>query len=292
MQDFEGHGCIIPQPLERGFVPSAPRLPSRPTTAASESGEASSQQGSPSKRSGRRKKAAAFIVHVHLRDKILSVNVGEGAQCIYWLGLTAVQRYVRQPDSYSSPFSQELTPKRVISDEGQPLDNNARVRDEFNPEDHCWIDVGDGVPLSTVKSRHVLETGGAFEPPPEEVSERIYWVQLDVDDEEEEVDERPAMRYARFKLPERPPFAQWQSELSYTSEEHYQVFNGLWKEVELGSLPGSTVWIKDVQAVLYKYFDPLLYIFAHKTNDTVTPSPHTTPTPLPSACPRTRFFFS
>ena len=105
----------------------------------------------------------------------------------------------------------------------------------------------------------VLEMGGAFELPIEEVSERINWVQLEVAEEDEEPDERPAMRYARLKLPTPPPFAQWQSELSSSSEEHYQVFNGIWKEVELGNLPGSTQWIKDVQALLYKFFDPLLY---------------------------------
>ena len=166
-----------------------------------------------------------FVIHVHLREKILSVNVGEGSQCIYWLGITAVQRYLRQPDSYSSPFSQELTPKHIISEEGERLDNNARVRDELKPDDHTWVDVGDGVPLSDVKSRRVLKTGGAFELPIEEVSERINWVKLEVADEDEEPDERPTMRYSRLKLPTPPAFSKWQSELSSTSEEHYQVGN-------------------------------------------------------------------
>jgi len=80
-----------------------------------------------------------------------------------------------------------------------------------------------------------------------------------------------ALKYNRFMLPVPPPFAKWQSELQGSSEEHYQIFNGLWKEVELANLAGSTQWIKDVQAVLYKYFDSLLYIFVHKAAPTKNP---------------------
>ena len=50
-------------------------------------------------------------IHVHLREKTMEVNVGTGGQCIYWLGVTGVQRYVVDPDSYTRPYSEELTPK-------------------------------------------------------------------------------------------------------------------------------------------------------------------------------------
>ena len=127
IQDFEGHGAVVPQPLDRGFVAMASRPPSRPPSrpqSASAIGAPPAAEPEPRRR---RKNAKAFLVHAHVRDKILSINVGEGNQVIYWLGVTAVQRYVRMPDSYSSHFSQELTAKAVISEEGDPLDNNARV---------------------------------------------------------------------------------------------------------------------------------------------------------------------
>lgn len=50
---------------------------------------------------------------------------------------------------------------------------------------HAWIDVGDGIALSTVESRRVLDFGGAFELPVEEVSEKLSWCEVKVKTDEE-----------------------------------------------------------------------------------------------------------
>jgi len=56
-------------------------------------------------------------LRVHVRGKTLTVACGEGKQTVYWLAITSVQRYLRMPDSYTSPFSHELTPLRVLARE-------------------------------------------------------------------------------------------------------------------------------------------------------------------------------
>ena len=60
-----------------------------------------------------------MLLHVHLREKVLLIQVAEGKQCVFWLYVLAVQRYVVEPDSYSSPFSEELTPKCVRTPAGE-----------------------------------------------------------------------------------------------------------------------------------------------------------------------------
>ena len=61
------------------------------------------------------KSQAVRKVHAHVRGKVMPIAVGEGKQTVYWLGVSAVQRYLRLPDSYTSPFSQELTALRVLA---------------------------------------------------------------------------------------------------------------------------------------------------------------------------------
>jgi hypothetical protein len=55
------------------------------------------------------------MLYVHVRGKIVTVSVGSGRQFVYWLATTSVQRYLEAPLSYTSPFSQELTPSRVLA---------------------------------------------------------------------------------------------------------------------------------------------------------------------------------
>ena len=96
---------------------------------------------------------------------------------------------------------------------------------------HAWVDVGDGIPLSEIKTRRVLGFGGTCELPIEEVTEKISLFQLDPVSDEEEQDERPALLYKRFMLPSPPPFKEWQATALLAQDEHYQKFNDLWKEV-------------------------------------------------------------
>jgi hypothetical protein len=116
-QDFEGHGIAVLPELERGYIngPLRPMSAARALPEGRDGGSSSATGAAASDGSRRRRKKqpaeARMRIHVHLREKTMEVNAGTGAQCIYWLGVTGVQRYVVDPDSYTRPYSEELTPK-------------------------------------------------------------------------------------------------------------------------------------------------------------------------------------
>ena len=116
-QDFEGHGIAVLPELERGYIngPLRPMSAARALPEGRDGGSSSATGAAASDGSRRRRKKqpaeARMRIHVHLREKTMEVNAGTGGQCIYWLGVTGVQRYVVDPDSYTRPYSEELTPK-------------------------------------------------------------------------------------------------------------------------------------------------------------------------------------
>ena len=115
-QDFEGHGIAVLPVLERGYIdgPLRPRSAARALPEDRDGGSSSATGAAASDGSRRRRKkqpAEAMRIHVHLREKTMEVNAGTGGQCIYWLAVTGVQRYVVDPGSYTRPYSEELTPK-------------------------------------------------------------------------------------------------------------------------------------------------------------------------------------
>ena len=115
-QDFEGHGIAVLPVLERGYIdgPLRPRSAARALPEDRDGGSSSATGAVASDGSRRRRKkqpAEAMRIHVHLREKTMEVNAGTGGQCIYWLAVTGVQRYVVDPGSYTRPYSEELTPK-------------------------------------------------------------------------------------------------------------------------------------------------------------------------------------
>ncbi len=150
-QEFEGHGIAVLPALERGYIDG----PARPATAPrdTEPGGSSTTPDSGQRRRKKREPVPRLIIHVHLREKTMAVNAGSGAQCVFWLGVTGVQRYLVEPESYTRPYSEELTPKGVLSEDGAWFETTSRIKDELKDGDHVWIDVGDGVPLSVVSSR-------------------------------------------------------------------------------------------------------------------------------------------
>ena len=85
-QRYEGHGVAVPPPLDRGF----PEAPARPLSAASKSEATAADSAEPR----RKKKVPAFVIHVHLREKVVDINAGEGKQRVFWLAVIAVQRCV------------------------------------------------------------------------------------------------------------------------------------------------------------------------------------------------------
>ena len=156
MQQYEGHGVAVPPPLDRGFPKTDARPPSAPT-------------GEPEPHRRHRlpqEKRAQLVVHAHIREKEIDINVGAGGQRVFWLAVTACQRYLHNPGSYGQQFAGEFTPVGVLvmGDAGKPerLDNRAILRDELAGSldapggAHVWIDVGDGVALSSVTSRPIL----------------------------------------------------------------------------------------------------------------------------------------
>jgi len=188
-QHYEHHGTIVPPPLDRGF----PTGTVRPMSAQTADEEVV-------KRRHRHvaTKRPQLVVHVHLREKTIDINVGPGTQKALRPALTACQRELQQYDSYQHEYASELTPRGVITEQLERLENRARIRDELQAGDHVWVDVGDGDPRSDVKARQMAgsvcdtnqtsldEQRGAAE------QEHISW-----GPDENPADSRPVMSNAR-----------------------------------------------------------------------------------------------
>lgn len=268
-QDFEGHGLSTPVPFDRGYRHEVDRPVTAVTTRRLPPGSVvTPAPGSPTGKKGKKEKlppVPSITIHTHVREKTLVIQAGTGSQCIYWLGATAVQRYLSQPFSYTNNFSQELTAKAVIAEDGAHLPRTDRVRDVLQDGDHVWIDVGDGAPGSRVQSRALPERR-LFEPgADDEYQEQIGWQQAPADVLDEElvgIDPRHAMRYIRTVLAKQPTFKDWQQNRPPTSQEAlFEAFNGVWHNVSVDDMPGSTSWMNEVKGALWHQFEPLQYIF-------------------------------
>eukprot|EP00325_Prymnesiales_sp_UTEX-LB-985_P024258 CAMPEP_0174731970 /NCGR_PEP_ID=MMETSP1094-20130205/58536_1 /TAXON_ID=156173 /ORGANISM="Chrysochromulina brevifilum, Strain UTEX LB 985" /LENGTH=529 /DNA_ID=CAMNT_0015934421 /DNA_START=17 /DNA_END=1606 /DNA_ORIENTATION=+ len=263
-QDFEGHGLTSPAPFDRGYRYVA----DRPLTASSSVTRLPPDSTPAGQKKGKKSSAPVptFTIHAHIREKTLTIQAGAGNQCIYWLGATAVQRYLAQPFSYTWTFSQELTAKAVIGEDGEHLPRTDKVHEVLNDGDHVWIDVGDGAPGSRVLSREFSERQ-IFEPrPDDEYQEQIGWQETAadmVDDEVVGIDPRHSMRYVRTVLAKQPTFKEWQQLKPASSQEGlFEVFNDVWHDVSVDDMPGSTSWMNEVKGALWHQFEPLQYIFS------------------------------
>ena len=306
-QDYEGHGLHAPFPYDRGYrhdsdrpvTPKEPatRLPPPvrpPETIAPADDPAGAPADAPadapapteaastrSRKSKTKIKVPTFTIHTHIREKTIPIQAGEGTQCIYWLGATAVRRYVSQPFSYTSPYSEELTCKAIIADDGAHLELSARVRDELEDGAHVWIDVGDGAPLSRVHSRSLPERG-IFEPPGScGYQEQIGWEATPADIFDEEVvgiDPRQTMRYMRTVIADQPSFKEWQMRQAASSSSQdglFEIFNRTWQQVaqdEVGEMPNASSWMGEVKSVFWHNFESLKYVFSCHASVTVDPS--------------------
>jgi hypothetical protein len=133
-QKYAGHGIVVQPVLQRGFIGAQ----ERPESAASRSPQ---------------RKASRMVIHVHLRERVLSIQCGEGKQRVFWLAVNAVQRYLTDLGSYSHVFSAEMTPKAVVSESLEFICKTGRICDKLKDSDHVWVDVGDEKPISSVNSR-------------------------------------------------------------------------------------------------------------------------------------------
>ena len=76
---------------------------------------------------------SSMRVHLHLRDKTIAVECGDGQQCVRWLASVAVARYDDQ-------FGKSLgTPTAVQKEGGVTCDMNERVCDVLENNQHVFI---------------------------------------------------------------------------------------------------------------------------------------------------------
>jgi hypothetical protein len=78
-------------------------------------------------------------VHLHVRDKIITVEVGAGTQKIKWLANVGVARY-------DSSFGRSLgAPRGVQKEGGHMCDPTASVNSVLENEQHCFVVLNDFV---------------------------------------------------------------------------------------------------------------------------------------------------
>ena len=258
-QEYEGHGLVAQSPCDRGYRLNS----SRPASAVGEK----KPNGAEVKGKGKMEERTCIRIHVHVREKVMTINAGAGTQCVYWLGATAVHRYLSQPHAYTTNFSHEMTAKAVLAEDGAQLVSTARVADELEDGDHVWIHVGDGSVISRVQSRSFPDRG-LFEPPGDEFQEQIGWRESEpdkLDDEVVGIDARLTMHYGRTMMAKASSFKDWQKEQpasSSSQEGIFEEFTFLWQQVRLDDMPGSTQWMNDVRVIIYHNYESIKYLFA------------------------------
>ena len=78
-------------------------------------------------------------VHLHVRDKIITVEVGAGTQKIKWLANVGVARY-------DGSFGRSLgAPRGVQKEGGHMCDPTASVNSVLENEQHCFVVLNDFV---------------------------------------------------------------------------------------------------------------------------------------------------
>lgn len=76
-------------------------------------------------------------VHLHVRDKVIAVECGDGSQQVRWLGHVGVARYDDQ-------FGKSLGAAKGVQKEGgvicEPTD---RICDALEHDQHCFVILND-----------------------------------------------------------------------------------------------------------------------------------------------------
>lgn len=258
-QEYEGHGLLAQSPCDRGYHLNS-------TRPASSVGEKNAY-GAEAQGKGKIGEQTCIRIHVHVREKVMTINAGAGTQCVYWLGATAVHRYLSQPHAYTTNFSHEMTAKAILAEDGAQLVSEARVADELDDGDHVWVHVGDGSPISQVQSRSFPDRG-LFEPGGDEFQEQIGWRESEpdrLDDEVVGLDARLTMHYGRTMMAKASSFKAWQKEQpssSSSQEGIFEEFTTLWQQVRLDDMKDSTLWMNDVRIIIYHNYESIKYLFA------------------------------
>ncbi|KAL4463525.1 hypothetical protein ABPG72_014928 [Tetrahymena utriculariae] len=72
-------------------------------------------------------------LQVHIKDRMFTINCGEGAQKIRWLGDVAVFRYEHFYGNLSG------TPKGVRFESGDLLPMDGIISDHLQDDSHVWV---------------------------------------------------------------------------------------------------------------------------------------------------------
>jgi hypothetical protein len=78
-------------------------------------------------------------VHLHVRDKTITVECGDGTQRIKWLANVGVARY---DDSFGKGLG---APTGLQREGGVMCDPNNRVMDELDNDQHAFVVLDDSV---------------------------------------------------------------------------------------------------------------------------------------------------
>ena len=93
-QEFEGHGLLAPAPCDRGFRRDIERPASSVGERTRAAAAALEAEGGRSRKGKKGSGVPTVTIFAHVREKTISVPCGVGAQKVYWLGATAVHRYL------------------------------------------------------------------------------------------------------------------------------------------------------------------------------------------------------
>lgn len=84
-------------------------------------------------------KSSFMRVHLHVRDKIITVEVGAGTQKVKWLANVGVARY-------DNSFGRTLgAPRGVQREGGHMCDPTATVNSVLENDQHCFVVLNDFV---------------------------------------------------------------------------------------------------------------------------------------------------
>jgi hypothetical protein len=92
---------------------------------------------------------------VHVKDKVMSIPVGEGAQRIKWLGDVSVLRYDNMYGMITG------TPKGIRYENGTFLDLNAIISESVQDDQHVWIVLQEDMEAIDAEARKKKRMGGS-----------------------------------------------------------------------------------------------------------------------------------
>ena len=89
-------------------------------------------------------------IFVHIREQVMKINCGDGAQCIRWLGDTACLRY-NNNNTQDTGYCEGMR-----LDNGKTMDMNMQINEIFKDCQHIWVILSDDMDTTSEKSKKKL----------------------------------------------------------------------------------------------------------------------------------------